>query len=46
VGEWAKDWDLGDAEGEDWVGRARSMRESLVQLGSESGDVGFFSKDE
>jgi hypothetical protein len=46
VGEWARDWDLGDAEGEDWIGRARSMRESLVQLGSESGDVGFFSKDE
>lgn len=46
VGEWAKEWDLGDAGGEAWVKRAEKMREALVDLGKESGDVGFFSKDE
>jgi hypothetical protein len=45
VGEWAKDWSLKGDEGE-WVERAKSMRERLVELGKESGDVGFFSKDE
>jgi hypothetical protein len=27
-------------------GRAEAMRDRLVQLGAESGDVGFFSKEE
>jgi hypothetical protein len=26
--------------------RAKKMREKLVEMGKESGDVGFFSKDE
>ncbi|KAF2828005.1 hypothetical protein CC86DRAFT_465800 [Ophiobolus disseminans] len=45
VGEWAAKWDLGDEDG-DWVGRARGMRERLVALGRESGDVGFFAEGE
>jgi hypothetical protein len=45
VGEWAAQWDLGGEEGE-WVGRARGMRERLVVLGKESGDVGFFAEGE
>jgi ectoine hydroxylase-related dioxygenase (phytanoyl-CoA dioxygenase family) len=45
VGEWAAQWDLGGEEGE-WVGRARGMRERLVALGKESGDVGFFAEGE
>jgi hypothetical protein len=46
VGEWAKEWDLSQCRGEEWVERAKGMRERLVELGRESGDVGFFSKDE
>jgi ectoine hydroxylase-related dioxygenase (phytanoyl-CoA dioxygenase family) len=45
VGEWAAKWDLGGEEGE-WVERARGMRERLVALGKESGDVGFFAEGE
>lgn len=46
VGEWAGKWDLSDEEGE-WVGRARGMRERLVELGKRSGgDVGFFAEGE
>jgi ectoine hydroxylase-related dioxygenase (phytanoyl-CoA dioxygenase family) len=45
VGEWAAQWDLGGEEGE-WVERARGMRERLVALGKESGDVGFFAEGE
>jgi hypothetical protein len=45
VGEWAAQWDLGGEEGE-WVDRARGMRERLVALGKESGDVGFFAEGE
>ena len=45
VGEWAKEYDFEGFEPE-VVDRARKMRERLVELGRESGDVGFFSKDE
>ncbi|KAH7406987.1 hypothetical protein DE146DRAFT_415716 [Phaeosphaeria sp. MPI-PUGE-AT-0046c] len=45
VGEWAEKWDLGDEEGE-WVERARGMRERLVALGRESGDVGYYAEGE
>jgi hypothetical protein len=45
VGEWAEKWDLEGETGE-WVERARRMRERLVQLGKESGDVGFFAENE
>jgi ectoine hydroxylase-related dioxygenase (phytanoyl-CoA dioxygenase family) len=44
VGEWAEKWEIGNEE--DWVERARGMRERLVNLGKESGDVGFFAQDE
>ncbi|KAF2026776.1 phytanoyl-CoA dioxygenase family protein [Setomelanomma holmii] len=46
VGEWAKEWDLSKCEGEEWVERAKGMRERLLELGRDSGDVGFYSKDE
>lgn len=46
VGEWAAKWDLEGQEGEEWVGRARGMRERLVRLGKESGDVGFYAEGE
>ncbi|KZM20333.1 uncharacterized protein EKO05_0007014 [Ascochyta rabiei] len=45
VGEWAKEDDFGELEPE-MRARATWMRERLVKLGSQSGDVGFFSKDE
>jgi hypothetical protein len=45
VGEWAEKWDLEGEQGE-WVGRAKGMRERLVELGRGSGDVGFFAEDE
>jgi ectoine hydroxylase-related dioxygenase (phytanoyl-CoA dioxygenase family) len=45
VGEWAKEYDFEGFEPE-VVDRARKIRERLVELGRESGDVGFFSKDE
>lgn len=45
VGEWAGKWDLRGEEGE-WVERARGMRERLVALGRESGDVGYFAEGE
>lgn len=45
VGEWAKEDDFSDLD-VDMRKRALSMRERLVELGSKSGDVGFFSKDE
>ncbi|KAJ4364738.1 hypothetical protein N0V95_000685 [Ascochyta clinopodiicola] len=45
VGEWAKEDDFGDLEPE-MRKRATRMRERLVELGSKSGNVGFFSKDE
>ncbi|KAH7066898.1 hypothetical protein BKA63DRAFT_130383 [Paraphoma chrysanthemicola] len=46
VGDWAKEWDLSQCQGEEWVERAQGMRERLVALGKESGNVGFYSKDE
>ncbi|KAF2715698.1 phytanoyl-CoA dioxygenase family protein [Pleomassaria siparia CBS 279.74] len=48
VGDWVRGYAFEDAErlGEEWVGRARVMREKLVSLGEKAGDVGFFSKDE
>lgn len=45
VGDWAKEDDFGGLETE-MRARALRMRERLVELGRESGDVGFFSKDE
>jgi ectoine hydroxylase-related dioxygenase (phytanoyl-CoA dioxygenase family) len=45
VGEWAKEYDFEGFEPQ-MAGRARKMRERLVEFGKESGDVGFFSKDE
>ncbi|KAJ4373343.1 hypothetical protein N0V83_003638 [Neocucurbitaria cava] len=45
VGEWAEKWDVNEFEPQ-MRERARKMRESLVELGKSSGDVGFFSKDE
>ncbi|KAF1914654.1 hypothetical protein BDU57DRAFT_588906 [Ampelomyces quisqualis] len=45
VGEWAGQWDLDGEEGE-WVERAKGMRKRLVELGGESGQVGFFAEDE
>jgi ectoine hydroxylase-related dioxygenase (phytanoyl-CoA dioxygenase family) len=45
VGEWAKEYDFDGFE-PGIAERARKMRERLVELGKESGDVGFFSKDE
>jgi hypothetical protein len=45
VGDWAEQWDLAGEEG-DWVDTAKGMRERLVQLGRESGDVGFFAENE
>jgi hypothetical protein len=45
VGEWAEKWDLSNEQGE-WVQRAKSMRERLVELGRGSGDVGFYAEDE
>ncbi|KAH7071633.1 hypothetical protein FB567DRAFT_564461 [Paraphoma chrysanthemicola] len=46
VGDWAKEWDLSQCQGEEWVERAQGMRERLVALGKESGNVGFYSMDE
>jgi hypothetical protein len=46
IGEWVKPYAFEDAEGEEWTGRARQMREELVRMGDRAGDVGFFSKDE
>lgn len=45
VGEWAKEYDFEDFE-PGMRGRARAMREKLVEMGKSSGDVGFYSKDE
>ncbi|KAH8728173.1 phytanoyl-CoA dioxygenase family protein [Phaeosphaeriaceae sp. PMI808] len=45
VGEWATEWDFGSEDGK-WVERAQQMRERLVDLGKENGDVGFFARDE
>jgi hypothetical protein len=45
VGEWAGKWNLEGEKGE-WVGRAKAMRDRLVSLGNESGDVGYFAEDE
>ncbi|KAG9202401.1 hypothetical protein G6514_004377 [Epicoccum nigrum] len=45
VGEWAKEDDFGELEPA-MKERAVEMRQRLVDLGSKSGDVGFFSKDE
>lgn len=45
VGEWAKAYNFDGFEPE-MVHRAKKMRESLVELGDSSGDVGFFSKHE
>ncbi|KAF9695641.1 hypothetical protein EKO04_006433 [Ascochyta lentis] len=45
VGEWAKEDDFGELEPK-MRERARRMRERLVELGSKSRDVGFFSRDE
>lgn len=45
VGEWAKEYSFEGFDPE-MVTRAKRMRESLVELGKASGDVGFFSKDE
>jgi ectoine hydroxylase-related dioxygenase (phytanoyl-CoA dioxygenase family) len=45
VGEWAKGYDFEGFEPE-MAERAKNMRERLVEMGKESGDVGFFSKDE
>jgi hypothetical protein len=45
VGEWARKWDLEGEEGE-WVERARKMRDRLVDLGKESGEVGYFAEGE
>jgi hypothetical protein len=46
IGKWVKPYAFEDAEGEDWTGRARRMREELVRMGDKAGEVGFFSKDE
>lgn len=46
IGEWVKPYAFEDAEGEEWTGRARRMREELVRMGDRAGNVGFFSKDE
>jgi ectoine hydroxylase-related dioxygenase (phytanoyl-CoA dioxygenase family) len=46
IGKWVKPYSFEDAEGEDWTGRARRMREELVRMGDKAGEVGFFSKDE
>lgn len=45
VGEWANKDDFGELE-PGMRDRAVKMRQRLVDLGSRSGDVGFFSKDE
>lgn len=45
VGEWAGQWNLEGEEGE-WVQRAKGMRDALVSLGKESGDVGYFAEGE
>lgn len=45
VGEWAGEDDFGELE-TGMRERAVEMRRRLVELGRESGDVGFFSKDE
>jgi hypothetical protein len=45
VGDWAKEYNFDDFEPE-MAARAKKMREKLVEMGKESGDVGFFSKDE
>lgn len=45
VGEWATQYDFDGFE-PDMAARARKMRERLVELGNQSGDVGFFSADE
>ena len=45
VGEWAGRWNLEGEDGE-WVERARKMRDRLVALGHESGNVGFFAEKE
>ena len=45
VGEWAKEDDFGELEPA-MKERAVEMRQRLVDLGSKSGDGGFFSKDE
>ncbi|ORY13851.1 hypothetical protein BCR34DRAFT_647881 [Clohesyomyces aquaticus] len=46
VAEWAGSWDLGGVEGEEWVGRAKKMRDRLVEMGERSGKVGFYAEDE
>jgi hypothetical protein len=45
VGEWAGEDDFDELE-TGMRERAVEMRRRLVELGRESGDVGFFSKDE
>ena len=45
VGEWAKEWDV-EGFDDEMKERANRMRQKLVELGEQSGDVGFFSKDE
>ncbi|KAF2736321.1 hypothetical protein EJ04DRAFT_511141 [Polyplosphaeria fusca] len=45
VGEWVGQWDMSALDG-DMAERARAMKEKLVKMGEESGDVGFYSKDE
>jgi hypothetical protein len=45
VGDWAKEYDFEGFEPQ-MAQRAMKMRERLVDMGKQSGDVGFFSKDE
>lgn len=45
VGEWAREYDFEDFEA-GMRERAVGMRKALVEMGRESGEVGFYSKDE